>query len=396
MTGHPGRRSVLRLAVLGAGVSLGLVLGAGSGVEAARPKRQARKVDSSEALRRAQKEIAAKRELERKLGPVIREREQTERRVLGELDRIDQALSARRSELKAIESEVAEAEAKIMGMRRQQRLTAGQQIQSTRRLRGFLRTWYESEAEAAPADAAFWCAKSEAARLSDARLSGAELQERSIRAAEHLTSLTRLKRLAASKAREVTVAKLRKSRFLEELRLKKGQEQSLLSENVEARHGLEREVDKLEREVRRADPGFGVPATARVGQLLWPVRGPILRRFGVQPHSEFNANVYSSGVEIGSPAGVEVRVVEAGRVERSKWLQGFGRVMIVNHGSHFYTLYGHLQDAAAVEGQTVKRGAVIGTVGDTGSLGEPSLYFEIRQKSQARDPLKYLGRESAG
>ena len=134
--------------------------------------------------------------------------------------------------------------------------------------------------------------------------------------------------------------------------------------------------------------------TARVGQLLWPVKGPLLRRFGRQKHEAFNATVFSTGIEIKAKEGTPVRAAESGRVVFLDWLTGYGRVMIVDHGSSFHSLYGHLQDTAAGVGSRVNRGAVIGTVGDTGSLGAPSLYFEVRHYGQPADPRRYLGRDT--
>jgi murein DD-endopeptidase MepM/ murein hydrolase activator NlpD len=60
-----------------------------------------------------------------------------------------------------------------------------------------------------------------------------------------------------------------------------------------------------------------------------------------------------------------------------------------------FTLYGHLQDIRAARDSEVKKGMVIGTVGSTGSLGPPSLYFEVRIRGRAMNPARYLGRSAA-
>ena len=65
-------------------------------------------------------------------------------------------------------------------------------------------------------------------------------------------------------------------------------------------------------------------------------------------------------------------------------------MVILDHGDRFYTVSGHL-DALRVEtGRFVAAGEAIGTVGDTGSLSGPRLYFEIREGSEAVDPLAWL------
>jgi septal ring factor EnvC (AmiA/AmiB activator) len=112
-------------------------------------------------------------------------------------------------------------------------------------------------------------------------------------------------------------------------------------------------------------------------------------------HSEFNAVVYSSGLEIAAREGTVVRAAGSGRVVHSDWLEGYGRVMIVDHGNGLFTMYGHLQDVLVVTKQEVRQGMPIGTVGNTGSVGSPSLYFEVRDRGRAKDPRSYLSRSSS-
>jgi septal ring factor EnvC (AmiA/AmiB activator) len=220
-----------------------------------------------------------------------------------------------------------------------------------------------------------------------------DLQQRSIRQGDRLASLRRLRRGLAAKERELAAALRARGEFLKTVRLEKVQQQDLLREYVTSGRALERVVGRLAEEARAAKSAVLVPSTARVGQLLWPVRGPLLRRFGRQKHEDFNATVFSTGIEIKAKEGTPVRAAESGRVVFLDWLTGYGRVMIVDHGSSFHTLYGHLQDTAAGVGSRVIRGAVVGTVGDTGSLGAPSLYFEVRHYGQPADPRRYLGRD---
>jgi murein DD-endopeptidase MepM/ murein hydrolase activator NlpD len=68
------------------------------------------------------------------------------------------------------------------------------------------------------------------------------------------------------------------------------------------------------------------------------------------------------------------------------WFRGYGNLIIVDHGSEYYTLYAHVADIKVAEGDDVKQGQVIGTVGDTGSLQGPRLYFEVRYQASPRTP----------
>jgi septal ring factor EnvC (AmiA/AmiB activator) len=72
------------------------------------------------------------------------------------------------------------------------------------------------------------------------------------------------------------------------------------------------------------------------------------------------------------------------------WFRGYGRMVIVDHGDRFFTVSGHLDTVRVEAGAAVAPGEPIGTVGDTGSLSGPRLYFEIREGSEAVDPLAWL------
>ena len=90
--------------------------------------------------------------------------------------------------------------------------------------------------------------------------------------------------------------------------------------------------------------------------------------------------------------GNPVRAVYRGRVAFADWFQNYGLVVILGHGNDYYTIYGHLERVQVRTGEFVDAGAEIGTVGDTGSLDGPSLYFEIREGSDAIDPEAWLRR----
>jgi septal ring factor EnvC (AmiA/AmiB activator) len=72
------------------------------------------------------------------------------------------------------------------------------------------------------------------------------------------------------------------------------------------------------------------------------------------------------------------------------WFRGYGKIVILDHGSAWYTVSGHLDEIDVAVGDAVARGAPIGRVGDTGSLAGPQLYFEIRRGGEALDPADWL------
>jgi murein DD-endopeptidase MepM/ murein hydrolase activator NlpD len=134
-----------------------------------------------------------------------------------------------------------------------------------------------------------------------------------------------------------------------------------------------------------------VSATADVS-LDWPVRGDILRRFGPVGMGERN-----NGINIGASAGREVGASAAGQVAYvGDDLAGQGLTILVAHPGGWRTAYGHLGSATVRQGDQVRAGQQIGTVGTTAGDGRPSIHFETwRMRGDepiAIDPLTVLPR----
>lgn len=127
-------------------------------------------------------------------------------------------------------------------------------------------------------------------------------------------------------------------------------------------------------------------------RLPWPTRGRVTSLFGKTRHPRFDTYVYNKGIDIAGPMGQNVIAVASGRVIFAEWFEGYGRMVILDHGDGLNTVYAHLAKITVSEGQTIAGGQPIGALGDSGTWKGPSLYFEIRQRGQALDPLKCLKR----
>ena len=97
-----------------------------------------------------------------------------------------------------------------------------------------------------------------------------------------------------------------------------------------------------------------------------------------------------NGVEIRAPAGTNVQAVRAGRVVFAGWFTGYGKMVIVDHGERLYSVYGYANDLLVQAGRVVAEGDSIATVGATGPVSSPSLYFEIHDHGTPRDPTAYI------
>lgn len=134
-----------------------------------------------------------------------------------------------------------------------------------------------------------------------------------------------------------------------------------------------------------------VPFYEKKGKLPWPLTGKVITLFGLQRHPQFNTVTLNNGIEI-APVGQDrtVRTVHAGKVVYADNFQGYGDLVIVDHGLNYYSLYGHCAEFLINKGDWVQEGQPIAIAGDSGSLKGLCLYFEIRYKTKALDPLQWL------
>jgi len=120
-------------------------------------------------------------------------------------------------------------------------------------------------------------------------------------------------------------------------------------------------------------------------KFAWPVIGGIVTSgFGERGHR------FHDGIDISAPAGTPVHAAQDGDVIYSDVLRGYGNVIIVRHASGFATVYAHNRTNRAHDQQHVRKGDVIGSVGDSGRTSGANLHFEVRQDNVARDPLEFL------
>jgi len=155
---------------------------------------------------------------------------------------------------------------------------------------------------------------------------------------------------------------------------------------------LARAVEAKRQTVAWASEGEGLKV--KRGKIPWPVSGEILPEysFGRHKNREFNAVVDNSGIQIEAPLGTPFRAVAPGLVRFADWFKGYGKLVILDHGQGYYSLYAQASELNVSEGQKVAAGQVLGAVGDTGSLVGSSLYFEIRKNGVPQDPLRWLSR----
>ena len=124
---------------------------------------------------------------------------------------------------------------------------------------------------------------------------------------------------------------------------------------------------------------------------LWPVEGTLEGGFGGR-RNPFGGGGYEfhSGQDIEAAWGAPVVSGAAGKVSFVGWQNGYGQLVIVDHGGGLTTRYGHLSHIDVALDQAVSRGQLLGKVGSTGRSTGPHLHYEVRINDEAVNPLPYL------
>lgn len=159
-----------------------------------------------------------------------------------------------------------------------------------------------------------------------------------------------------------------------------------VSELSEKAQKLETLLDLLSRGESTAT---GSPRPWR-GVLSWPVQGKIAVTFGRHRHPRFDAWTVSNGIEILAPDGTSVTAVYNAKVVFARWFADYGNMIVLDHGDEVLTLYARLRNILVHVGDLVSAGDRIGLVGTGPGESEPSLYFEVRDRQKASDPLSWL------
>jgi septal ring factor EnvC (AmiA/AmiB activator) len=154
--------------------------------------------------------------------------------------------------------------------------------------------------------------------------------------------------------------------------------------------------EKLTPDAPAKEPTKPVPEVAQINsdfetlksKLPWPVNGTV-RKFG----SARSGGIWD-GVLINANEGVDVKAVAKGKVAYAGLFQGYGSLIIIDHGLGYMTVHGFNQSLYKREGDTVEAGDVIASVGKSGGRKQSGLYFAIRKQGMPIDPLGWCVKQS--
>lgn len=160
-------------------------------------------------------------------------------------------------------------------------------------------------------------------------------------------------------------------------------------------------VDKLKRIKKRAgdlaktnsdleiETMFEAGLYEKRGNLEMPVNGVVTQKFGLMSVMQEKIRVYNKGWFISTAPSRDVTTVYKGRVIYTGLMDDYNRVVIVDHGDHFYSVYANLQNFAVSVGDEIDTQESIGRVMHSRFFGH-GLYFEIRHFSQPEDPAEWF------
>lgn len=212
-----------------------------------------------------------------------------------------------------------------------------------------------------------------------------QIRQASEQIAEQQGVLQRDREALAQRRSALEAEREKRSSVLASLRERSGEQQQEVRRREAERAELAALIKKLDEAITSIPtPAGSLPFARARGKLPLPVSGPIRARFGSQRGSD--ARLKWDGLLIGANEGARVHAVHGGRVVFADWLRGSGLLLILDHGDGYLSLYGHNQSLLREVGSWVQPGEAIATVGNSGGLGEPALYFSIRHRGQPLDP----------
>lgn len=111
--------------------------------------------------------------------------------------------------------------------------------------------------------------------------------------------------------------------------------------------------------------------------------------YGYRIDPIYHVRRFHAGMDFAAPTGTDIFATGNGKVLSAGWEQGFGLCVKIDHGYNYMTIYAHMSKIMVRQGQNVKRGEVIGLVGNTGKSTAPHLHYEVHLRGKPQDPRNY-------
>lgn len=181
----------------------------------------------------------------------------------------------------------------------------------------------------------------------------------------------------------------KKDEILSELKKEESGLKKDLTKKKQQREKLNREIERIIlAELSKVTETVTVSADIKNKKLAWPARGFISGRFGNQPHPTLkNVRINNNGIDIACKKSAPITAAAAGKVISVTTIAGYGNMVIIKHGSEYYSVYSKLAQISVKKDETIETGQLIGKLADEIS---PELHFEFWKGKVKLDPAKWL------
>ncbi|GAF72461.1 unnamed protein product, partial [marine sediment metagenome] len=189
------------------------------------------------------------------------------------------------------------------------------------------------------------------------------------------------------KARKSIINKIDSQKEVYLKSLKELEQSSQEIKNIIERIYKQREEDS-KRVTQKEVPA--ITLKPKKGILALPIQGKLISGYGRHKNTDFNTYTFNSGIDISAPLGQVVHAAGSGEVIYTGSIKGYGQIIIIDHGGRITTLYAHLSKILIDIGEKVKKGQIVGQVGDSGGVSSTRLHFEVRVEGKPTDPMNWL------
>lgn len=397
----------MRLALaLALALSLSQARAAGSGAVPVKEKIQGARQD----LKEVQRDLKKKK-------TVLKNTVKQEKSLLGQLEQLNRKLEAARRESLTHVKNLGLVEDRLTRIRSRLEQLDQEEQEDRSSLKASLVALYKARSRRGPAllfSVRTPAELSARTRYLGALSQGTDRRFRSLQAriemvrgfkdefASRQVELTKQRAEVEQSRRRVEQERLHRQSLLKNVRSKKAKTSEAVKELERSFGELQGLLGRLQEEAQRlarqraanshdAAPTTGGPTTLRRG-LAWPVHGRVVSEYGKHRHPVFHTLVFNRGIEIAAPYGSPIHAVAAGTVLHASPMEGFGELVVLDHGGSMMSVYAYASKIHVSVGQGVAQGDLLADVGEAGASKSPSLYFEIRKGAKALNPFLYLKR----